>query len=83
MKKTITYFFQSIIIYSFFSISKIIGLKISRLIFSYIFKKIGNLFKSKKVILENLDKIDPSLSSKEKDKSFQILRRCRKEIKTI
>ena len=66
MKKTIAYFFQSIIIYSFFLISKIIGLKISRLIFSYIFIKIGNLFKSKKIISENLDKIDPSLSSKEK-----------------
>ena len=68
MKKKFSYFFQSIVVYLFFLFSKIIGLKFSRLIFSYIFVKIGNFFKSKKVILENLKKIDPDLSSIEKEK---------------
>ena len=55
MKKKIFYFFQSIIIYFFYFISKIIGLKLSRIIFSFIFIKIGNIFKSKKIILNNLE----------------------------
>ena len=67
MKKTIFYFIQSIIIYLFFLISKIIGLKLSRKFFSFIFVKIGRLFKSKKIILQNLDKIYPKASVLEKE----------------
>ena len=67
MKKTIFYFIQSIIIYLFFLISKIIGLKLSRKFFSFIFVKIGRLFKSKKIILQNLDKICPKASVLEKE----------------
>ena len=66
IKKTL-YFFQSIIIYLFFLISKIIGLSLSRKIFSFIFLKFGNLFKSKKIILKNLDKIAPEISEVEKE----------------
>ncbi len=58
--KKIFYFFQSLIIYLFFLISKIVGLKLSRKFFSFLFMKIGNLFKSKKIILRNLEKIKPS-----------------------
>ena len=67
MKKNIYYLSQSIIIYLFFLISKIIGLKLSRVVFSYIFKKIGNIFKSKKIIFENLDKILPNATISEKE----------------
>ena len=67
MKKTIFYFIQSIIIYLFFLISKIIGLKLRRKFFSFIFVKIGRLFKSKKIILQNLDKIYPKASVLEKE----------------
>ena len=49
MIKKVSYFFQSIIIYLIFLISKIIGLNLSRKIFSYIFVKIGNLFDQKKL----------------------------------
>ena len=68
MKKKIFYFFQSVIIYIFYFLSKIIGLKLSRIFFSLIFKKIGNLFKSKKIIYDNLDRIKPGISQLEKDK---------------
>jgi len=68
MKKYIIYFFQSFIIYLLFILSKIIGLKLSRLIFSNIFIKIGDLFKSKKIILENLEKINPNFSEVEKER---------------
>ena len=68
MVKIILYFFQSVIIYLFFILSKIIGLNLSRLLLSSIFIKIGNLFKSKKIILENLNKINFNLSEEEKEK---------------
>ena len=65
--KKIIYFLQSLIIYSFFLISKLIGLKLSRLVFSFIFIKIGNFFKSKKIIINNLEKIDSNLNDTEKE----------------
>ena len=57
MMKIIKYLFQSIIIYFFFIIGKIIGIKLSRSLFGYLFKKIGPLFKSKKVIKKNLENL--------------------------
>ncbi len=67
MSKKIFYFFQSLIIYFFYLISKIIGLKLSRILFSLIFKKIGNLFRSNKIIFNNLDRIKPGMSKLEKE----------------
>ena len=46
MIKIIKYFLESIIVYFFFIIIKIIGLNLSRKIFSTIFKIIGPIFKS-------------------------------------
>ncbi len=67
MIKKIYYFFQSVIIYSFYIISKIIGLKLSRIFFSFIFEKIGNIFKSKKIIKNNLDRIKPGIGELDKE----------------
>ena len=67
MRKKIFYFFQAIIIYLFYLISKIMGLKLSRVFFSFIFEKIGNFFKSKNIIYSNLDKIKPEISKLEKE----------------
>ena len=67
MKKKFFHFFQSITIYLFFIISKVIGLKLSRKLFSFIFIKIGNLFKSKKIILNNLLRIKPNANTLEKE----------------
>ena len=55
MIKLINYFFQSIIIYIFFLIGRILGIHISRIFFSHIFLLIGPIFKSKKIINKNLD----------------------------
>tara|TARA_B100001057_G_C22832645_1_gene943976 strand:- start:247 stop:1110 length:864 start_codon:yes stop_codon:yes gene_type:complete len=68
MRKKLFYFFQSVIIYMFYFLSKIIGLKLSRIFFSLIFKKIGNLIKSKKIIYNNLNRIKPEISQLEKEK---------------
>ena len=61
--KIIKYLFEAIIIYAFFLFIKLIGLNLSRKIFSYIFSKVGPIIKSKKVIESNIyrvyeDKVD-------------------------
>jgi KDO2-lipid IV(A) lauroyltransferase len=50
------YFLQSVIIYIFFIIIKIVGLKLSRKFFSYIFNTIGPLIKSEQTVNNNLEK---------------------------
>ena len=68
MLKVINYFFQSIIIYTFFLIGKILGIKTSRKLFSFLFLLVGPAFKSKNIINNNLNiffKKKPSLSKEE------------------
>ena len=67
MIKTINYFFQAIIIYFFFIFGFILRIKISRKIFSYLFSKIGPIFKSKNIINKNLNIFSENISSFEKD----------------
>ena len=66
IKKTI-YLIQSVIVYFFFLISKIIGLKLSRVLFAFIFFKIGSFFRSNKIIEKNLMKINPNLTKEKRD----------------
>jgi KDO2-lipid IV(A) lauroyltransferase len=62
MIKIINYFLQSILIYLFFFIGFILGIKLSRKIFSSLFLLIGPIFKSKKIIKKNLNIFDPVMS---------------------
>ena len=55
MIKISKYFLQSILIYSIFFLIKIFGLKISRIVFAYVFQKIGPMIKSKKIVEKNLE----------------------------
>ena len=55
--KTIKYFFEAIIIYISFFFIFLIGLKVSRIIFSYIFNKIGPIFKSQDTINSNIKQV--------------------------
>ena len=50
MKKVINYLIQSILIYFLFIVGRILGLKISRIIFSNLFLLFGSYFKSKKLL---------------------------------
>ena len=68
MIKKIFYFFQSVFIYLFYLLSKIIGLKLSRMFFSLIFRMVGNLFKSKNIVFDNLERIKPGISKSDKEK---------------
>ena len=55
MIKIVNYFVQSLFIYLFFLIGKILGLKLSRALFSNFFFKIGPLIKSTKIINNNIN----------------------------
>ena len=67
MIKRIFYFFQSVFIYLFYLLSKIIGLKLSRMFFSLIFRMVGNFFKSKNIVFDNLERIKPGISKSDKE----------------
>lgn len=66
MIKFISYFFQSIIIYLFFIIGKLLGLKKSRKIFPIIFKMFAPFFKSKKIISKNLNNFNNKIEEQDK-----------------
>jgi len=68
MIKKINYFLQAFIIYSFFFIGRILGIKISRKIFSFLFSIVGPFFKSKKTINKNLEIFLPEISDEEREK---------------
>ena len=68
MSKVINYFFQSLLIYLFFIVGKILGLNLSRKIFSNLFSFLGPLFKSKKITENNLNIFSPEISLSEKKK---------------
>ena len=66
MIKTFTYFFQSIFVYIFFTFGRILGLKISQSFFSKLFQLLGPIFKSNKIVQENLNRFNPNLTKSEK-----------------
>jgi len=60
--KIIKYFFEFIIISFFFSVYKILGLKISSFIGGKLFEIFGPLFRSKKIITSNIQKAIPKIN---------------------
>ena len=63
--KFFRYLLETSIIISFFIIFKILGIKISTLLSGKIFTILGPLFRSKKIISNNLKKAFPNISDKE------------------
>ena len=71
--KVVKYFFQAIIIYLFFIIIKVIGLTLSRNLFSFLFNKIGPIVKSEQTINNNLEKFLGSYNEDfKKDTKFKM-----------
>ena len=66
MFKVTKYFFQSFIIYFLFLIGKILGLKLSRIFFSYFFLYFANFFKSKNIIDKNIENFSNKISVTQK-----------------
>jgi len=60
--KNIKYFFQFLIIIMSFFIFKILGSKISSNLSFYFFKSVGPFFRSKKIIVTNINRALPNLS---------------------
>ena len=60
--KQINYLFQAIIVYIFFFIGFVLRLDLSRKLFSALFAFIGPLFKSQKIIKNNLKIFQISLN---------------------
>ena len=60
--KLIKYFFEAIFIYLFFLISKIIGLSLSRYLFSFLFRKIGPIIRSNNIIFKNINYFSKNIS---------------------
>tara|TARA_B100001989_G_C24447231_1_gene417075 strand:- start:30 stop:884 length:855 start_codon:yes stop_codon:yes gene_type:complete len=67
MIKFIKYFIQALIIYLFFIIGRIIGLSLSRKLFSFIFVKFAYIFKSQIIIDKNLNHL-PNIKYLDKTK---------------
>ena len=68
MIKPIKYFFEAIFIYLFFFIAKLIGVSLSRKFFSYLFKMIGPIIRSNKIVHKNLSIFSKNISDQEKEK---------------
>ncbi len=68
MIKAFTYLLQSILIYILFIVGKLIGINLSRILFSQIFLKFASKFRSKEVIEKNLEIFSKHLSIEEKNK---------------
>ena len=66
--KQIKYLIEFIVIIFLFLIIKLFGLKISQSIFSFIFKNIGPLFRSKKISHHNISLAFPNLDKLERNK---------------
>ena len=66
MIKFFKYLVQSISIYIFYIFGRILGIKLSRKIFAFIFSKFAPFFKSKKVIEKNLSIFNEKISESEK-----------------
>jgi len=64
----IKYFLQFILIFVLFSLYKIIGLKAASYISAVLFKALGPIFRSKKIIHANISKALPNLNEFEKNK---------------
>ncbi len=66
MIKVFKYLVQSIFIYIFYIFGRILGIKLSRKIFAFIFSKFAPFFKSKKVIENNLSIFNEKILESEK-----------------
>ena len=68
MFRTLNYFLQSLFVYLFFFIGRILGINLSRKFFSGMFILIGPFFKSNKIINKNLKIFSSTISLKEKSR---------------
>ena len=66
MIKPIKYFIEAFFVYLFFLIAKLIGLSLSRKIFSFMFKKLGPIIRSNDTINKNLLKFSKDITDQKR-----------------
>ena len=71
MTRTINYFIQSLVIFAFFIFGRLVGLNLSRKIFSLIFLCLGPLFRSRKIFKSNLNIFSKNISKSKIDEIFK------------
>ena len=67
MKKTVKYFFEAFFVYLSFLFAKIIGLTLSRKLFSFLFKRIGPFIRSNDIIEKNLNNLPNQYTEQKKN----------------
>ena len=65
--KLIKYFLESILVYLSFILAKLIGISISRKIFSFLFKFLGPVFRKNEIIHNNLLRYKNNISTIERE----------------
>ena len=65
--KNIKYIFEALIIYSIFLMIKILGINIGRKISTFLFQKVGSLFRSNENIKKNISNAYENLTEDEKN----------------
>ena len=68
MIKKVNYFFQTVLFFLFFFLGRILGIKLSRKIFAFLFSYLGPFIKSKKVVNNNLILLTKKFQSQKKIK---------------
>ena len=68
MIKSIKYFFEAFVIYLFFLIFKIIGLSLSKIFCSFLFRKIGPIIRSNNTVIKNINNFKKNISLQEQQK---------------
>ena len=76
MFRTLNYFLQSLFVYLFFFIGRILGINLSRRFFSGIFILIGPFFKSNKIINKNLKIFSSTISLKDKRAMAEFIKKA-------
>ena len=71
MMRIINYFFQSLLIFLFLIFGRLMGLKLSRKIFSFIFLNLGPLFKSQSIFNKNINFFSANISKSTKNEIYK------------
>ena len=69
--RIINYFFQSLLIFLFLIFGRLMGLKLSRKIFSFIFLNLGPLFKSQSIFNKNINFFSANISKSTKNEIYK------------
>ena len=71
--KFIKYLFEAFFVYLIFIVIRIVGLNLGRKISAFIFSNVGTLFRSKKIIKENISNAFDGINNNDSDKIMKLM----------